>query len=457
MKKSIFERRMPTVFALVFLLAGLAVTTYLIQRQVSNQGHASPNEQPQNVQIVNITENAFTVTFTTLDPTVAAASITSNGNTNVTFENQKSNIPRLSHFIVVNGLSPNTEYSFTILSNGTAYTENGKSYLVKTAAQAAGQPGSSITGTILLPDGNPATDALVIMQVPQGALAGAITDSNGEYTILGNFIRSLTHDQYMVLQNDTLLTLTVNQGTYASKVSATYTPSSDIPTITLSNDYSFIQSATEEVSTSSASLLTIPTGPVAKRLSITTPKTNESFVDQKPLFRGTATPGSLVNITIYSNPITATVRADPNGNWAYRPAVIIPPGNHTITITTSAGSQSTPFTVFASGSQVAESATPSATLSPSPIATATPTSTPTPTTQLLVSPSASPAATVSPTETPTPTLTPTSTPTTALSPSPTITGTSSHVPPTGSTEQTLILTSLSVLFIVAGSVIFFVL
>lgn len=64
---------------------------------------------------------------------------------------------------------------------------------------------------------------------------------------------------------------------------------------------------------------------------------------------GTAKPNSNVTITIQSEPITATVKADAAGKWSYTIPAALASGTHTITITDSNGTYTTTFTV--SGTQ----------------------------------------------------------------------------------------------------------
>ena len=159
-------------------------------------------------------------------------------------------------------------------------------------------------------------------------------------------------------------------------------------------------------------------------------------MDSRPLIRGTALPNQKVKIKIESEVIIDEVIADSNGLWSYRPPNSIPPGQHKITIETidSFGVSkilTQNFTVFASGSQVAEAATPSA----------TPTSTPIPTTP--------PKTTIIPTSTPTPTV--------ILS----ITIPPTQIPivtpaPPGNTSS-LVLTAISIFLIFAGSALLFAL
>ena len=142
--------------------------------------------------------------------------------------------------------------------------------------------------------------------------------------------------------------------------------------------------------------------------------------------------------------------SDNNGSWSFRPSVPLSPGEHTITIETQDNfgilkTISQKFTVFASGAQVAESATPSAT----PAITITPTTTQAITPTVFISPSATPLITQIPTIAPTvvvtipPTIPPITIPITTPA-------------PPGSSSS-LILTSISIILIFTGSVLLFLL
>lgn len=67
-------------------------------------------------------------------------------------------------------------------------------------------------------------------------------------------------------------------------------------------------------------------------VTIDSPTRNESVATQKPTIVGTAPPGTTVTVTVYSDPITVTVTADANGNWTYTLADELEAGPHTIVV-----------------------------------------------------------------------------------------------------------------------------
>jgi hypothetical protein len=464
MKKGIFQKRIPTLLALFILLSGLVVSSYLIQQGILTIGQATPNEEPQNVQITNITEDSFTIAFTTLEPTVSGVSVVNSDPPSVFFDTRdpQGNKPYTSHLITVTKLKPETKYEFNILSNGTIYLNNGENFTTKTSLKGDLTPNpNSLSGKVLLPDGLDGADVLINAIIPNAAPATAVTNSKGEYTVPSTLIRNRSHDTLLSLEVGTEIVLNAQNGRFSSEIKFIYIPGVEIPTITLSNNYSFIADVQEvEVSTPSSEL-EIPTGSKPSEVKISTPKEDQTFTDVKPQFQGTAFPNKIVKINVGpNNEVSTQVRSGPNGNWSYRPAVSLSTGQHSINVNSPdslgiARSATRSFSILPSGSQIAESATPSATPTTqlptsTPTFTLAPTSTPDPT-----------GTTPSPGITNTPTLIPTSAPTvTPLESSPTPTvfvPPQKQIPPTGPETLPIILTSISLLFIVAGSALLFIL
>lgn len=470
MKKGIFDRRIPTVFAIFILLGGLAITTLLIQQGTFTTSKASPQEEPQDVRIVNVTNNSFTVMFTTNTPTVGAVSIENTTPPRLFYDKRDSSGQKafVSHFVTVTDLDPKTNYAFNVISNGDLYLNQGKAFSVTTAPEISEKIADTfpLAGSILLPDASPGSDVLVFIDIPEGETAGAITDSQGNFRVSANYLRNKTTFEPLLLAQNTEIKIDAKKPNANSQISYSYQPGIIIPPITLSQNYTFTASEETQQPGDITSLLAIPTtSNTSSRLAITSPYRGQRLTDSRPQFRGTTTPSSIVRIVISDmQDIEAQVRSDRNGNWAFRPSTIVLPGEHVINVqstSTSGAAQnaSSDFEILPSGSQIAESATPSATLIPIRTATPTKTITPIPTVTLInASPtgilsltptiaSTTPTLVVSITLTPTP---PRIVVTSAIPPKATI-------PPTGNSTTTIILTTLSILFIVTGSAFLFIL
>lgn len=406
-QQSFWNKRIPTVFALFLVIIGIGITAYITGTETVFRSGASPSEAPKNIRITNITDNSFAVTYTT--DTAALGSIsfgkdTSLGTVLLDDRDQLTNNPHAYtvHTITVKNLSANTQYYFSVTTGGTTYLNNALPYMAKTGSVISGssQLQQVISGTVNLPQGNNGSGALVYLQIPNGQMISTLTDIQGNYHISLANIRTADLLRYASVTNTDTIGLLFTDGTAISHVSTTL-KNFPMPSIILSQDYDF----TITGSPTGVPVANIPAGfsplfsalPSGGTPAIEVPQANQNFTDVQPQFKGTAQPNGTVTITIHSDAAIHTqVTADNNGIWTFRPASPLSPGSHTITITaqTASGSIRTitqSFTIFPVGSQVFETATPSATIAP--------TATLTPTTGVTTTPSV--AASVSPTVTPT--------------------------------------------------------
>ncbi len=467
MKKGLFNKRIPTLFAIIVLVVVIGISTILIKNGIFYVGKAAPDTEPQNFSVTNITDTSFTVAFTTAGLVDGVVNINDakTGNSIILDDRDKktgAQAKYYSHHITVPNLSPETTYSFKLLVGGKEYANS--SYAVKTGKSISSAPPSQnpLFGKVLLPDGGVGSDAIIIAKTEQSEIISAVTDSKGEFILPTNSLRSLAGNEYVILQNETTFSITVFRQTMKASVSTTYQAGQNLPPVTLLQQYVFTQ-VSEVVSTQS-SQLNIPFPTSGKTVDIISPKQDESFVDQRPLFSGTSYPNSTLSLTI-PGVVEQQLLVKADGSWSYQAPNGIPQGKHALTITTNDSnnpkvSLTRNFNIFPQGSQITENATPSASPTIKPTATPTPSPTPTnkptPTVTTTVTPSLSP----SPTASPTPTLVATATPTSLPTMKPTVYYTPTKLPPIakpGGVENTAILTGISVILIVAGTAILFAL
>lgn len=390
MRDSFWNKRIPTLFGLILLLIGVGATTYLTQTGVIFNSHASPGHTPQNIRITNMTDTSFTVSYTTSDKVPAVISYAKDKNLSQTaIDDRNQQIDSLtayrSHHITLKNLSPGTKYYFSITSGPDTFLNNGNLFEATTPQRISSQPTNQqpIAGRVITSNGKDLDDAIVYVKTDTSQTISVLV-KGGKYLAPLNSLRTEDLTSYINLAPDALVKLLVVNGLSQSNIVVLAKQISPVPTITLSQDYDFTSSVAP-VASSSAQIgfpsFTATSSGGGNDPSISSPKNNESFTDQRPVFRGTAQPNTNVTITIHSDDaIEEKVTTDGRGNWSFRPSKKLSPGKHTITITTrdkfgilKTITQS--FIINASGSQVDQSATGSA----SPIAQISPTSTPTPT------------------------------------------------------------------------------
>lgn len=431
MRKTIWEIKIPTLLGITIILVGIALTSFFTKKGVPFISKASVSENPENVRISNITNTSFTVSYTT--PTLVLGSVlygVDDKMENTAIDDEDSNTknvqPRLIHNITISNLQPSTNYYFAILSGETTFLNNGKPFSITTGI-ALNSPASKIKmqGTILFLD-TMQKDAIIYITTPNSEVLSTRVKQDGTYTFNLDSLRTQDLTSYISLSKNDVITMLIAGISTKSNVSLFANQINPVPIIIFSKNYDFTINENPSITAPTDKFpFLVASASATKNPQIAIPKQNESFTDQQPTFKGIASPGAEVKIEIHSpEQIQTNVTADKNGSWIFRPKNPLSPGEHTIAITTrdQFGILKTikqTFTVYAEGSQVNQSATSSATLtpkisittSPTPKVTTTiaPTKTLTPTITKL-SPTQIPTSTPTPTRNPTPTKIPTTPP-----------------------------------------------
>lgn len=426
MKENFWNKKIPTIFGIIIITIGVGITTFLANQGTLFKSNASASDQPKNVRITNVNDTSFTVSYTTdgqvpgslnygKDKALGQSALDDRDQQAGTLSNHSI------HNITIQRLSAQTQYFFTITSGQENYLNSDQPFTVTTGPTLT-NPSSQepITGKTILPDGTAPSEALIYVTMDGAQVISTLVKSDGSYILPLNSLRTTDNSAYFVFSKDTNIKILATANSLSSNASLLLSQIHPIPAITLSKNYDFRTG--EMPTTIPINLASFPsfesTSSAQTSPTILTPKNNQTFTDQQPLFKGTGLPDQNVQITIHSDvPIKTTVTTDTNGNWSYRPTAPLAAGDHTIAITTknSSGILQTitqSFVVYAAGEQTY------------PAISVTPTITPKPSITIAPSPSPTAAPTASPTAAPiaTPTISPfktaTATPTMSSSPAP---------------------------------------
>lgn len=345
MRKSFWDKRIPTLFGIIILILGTVLTTFVANKKQFVQVNALSSDQPQNVRITNITDTSFTVSYTTGNKTSGSINYgkdKSLGQSALDDRDQGKVNNYLIHTITAKNLVPSTKYLFTVTSGQQIYTTQGNDFEVTTAPTLDGQSTqtSTLEGDIVTTEGSPPKEAIIYFTAENSQVISFLADINGHYSF--PLLKVRTNDLasfYNFVENKTVKMLITGDDGSISNVLLSI-PTNNVPTITLSKDYDFTQNTKAEASPSanlndSLTFSENSSSQSAKTPEIITPQKNEGFSEQQPLFTGTAVPDQDVQIVIHStDPVSAVVTADSLGNWSYQPSSPLSPGTHTITITT---------------------------------------------------------------------------------------------------------------------------
>lgn len=384
MKRGLWDKRIPTFLGIFLIAIGIGITTFLVKQGGLFSINASTNIEPQNVRISNITDSSFTVSYTTADKTIGVLNYGDKptlGQSGLDDRDQQSNnLTNYNlHNITVRSLSPNTKYYFAIISGKNNYMNNSSPFELITGQTIKDNPleQNPLTGKVILPTGNSPAEGIIYLTTNGSQVISATLKSDGSFILPLNSLRDFALDSYFNINNNTVINLLAQGEELSSNILLSPTQINSVPTITLSNDYDFT-TTTSPVASKSADIQSFPTFSSSEVLAknqtprILTPEKDQSFTDQKPVFKGTAIANDTIQITIHSDEnIQTQVKADANGNWTYRPPAELSPGNHTITIIAKDASGivktiTQSFIVYASGTQIAgANGSPTPTLKPS--------------------------------------------------------------------------------------------
>ena len=431
--------KIPTIIVIVILLIGIVVGVFLVRnRQIFRLG-ASGEITPKDVRITNITESSLTVSWTTDKESSGAVSFGKNevlGQTALGEIDGQSDL----HSAVISGLDPETNYFIKINSNDAEFDNNGVPWQASTGPVLTPTQNSIvISGKVQDPEGNPASGVLVYVAIGGGTPLSTLTSSDGNWVIPISTSRTADLSSLIDIDEENTLAEISVQGGNRGVASAQIFPISakPAPPITLGQVHDFRNLPPSTPGETPGATIEIPEGQEEQSgfeipetgstssasVTLKSVDSGEIVATTQPEFFGEGPGGTVITITVESEPIIDQVTVAGNGEWSWSPPEDLPSGTHKITLSWRDAQgilrTLTRSFVVQAANEPAFTATPSA--SPTPRATQTPTPTP--------------KTTASPT--PKATLTPTLTPTPTKKSSPT--ATSSSLPDAGSSMKTLAL------------------
>lgn len=395
--------KIPTMLGLLLVVIIVGVVAVGSETYVKTTTAASGSIQPVNVNIANLNDTTFSVTWTTSSPAAGAISVTSPTGSRVLFDDQDTKVQNkyMTHSVTFRGTTADTSYTFTILSNGKKTLNNGKPYTVRTAPILTTASGNlePAYGTILTADKTPVKGALIRLTIDGSQMLSTTTKPSGTWLIPLNLIRTEDLSGFLPVTERMNITIAVEGNGLTTTAVTDTLNDSPVPDMMLGKTYDF-RKANAKAPGAPLALNPTPASPKtgavlgtanakpANIVALTIPAQGAALPTTLPLVQGTGIPGKTVSIVLGINtPIGGSATVGSDGLWSFSPAKPLSPGAQSVTITTKdvnnkAVAITHLFTVLKSGTQVLGDATPSATLTP----TATPTAT------LTIAPTATPSA-----------------------------------------------------------------
>jgi len=410
------RNQIPTILGIIILLAGTFLGVfYLNMTQVFKIG-ASPQTQPKDIRVGNITDTSATISWVTDGATTDFLSWgTAQNSVNRVVTEDSTNAKYYTHSITLTGLTADSNYFYRIGSEATSYDSGGIPWQF-TTGDSLGLNSASfpVSGSVVTTSGQPSKRALVYLNV-SGYLSSTLTSDTGNFVLQLANIRSADLKSYAQIDpKSTLLEISVAAGPDGVTSAQIFPQSANpIPVMVQGKVYGLRSLPANASGTNPGVNLQLPQSatPESKfntQVSTSSAKTTsvllenitqgETVTSTQPQFFGKGPGGESITITVHSEtPITQTVKIPANGSWSWTPPAGLAPGAHTITISwidisgitrsltrdfvvqagevpaftaSQSGSTPTPSSTPIASSSAKPTATPKATLTPKPSASA---------------------------------------------------------------------------------------
>lgn len=246
MRKNIWQKQIPTLLGIGVLITALIVGV-LVFTIGGGPGvfapRAAPETTPKKIEVTNVTDTSFTVSFYTDSQT---AGFVRYGTTADDVKSQASDDrDQLSgsignfnlHHITVRGLNPNTTYYYLLGTSARAtFDDNGQPFTIKTT-QRGGAPAAAKTayGNVLTGSGAPAEGAVVYVTIDGVGKLSSLVKNSGSWAIPLSNARQVDGSGYANITDAQTVNIVV-QGTVenqTAQTSTTVAESQPVETLTL--------------------------------------------------------------------------------------------------------------------------------------------------------------------------------------------------------------------------------
>ena len=224
MRESIWSKKIPTLLGIVFIFAGIIITTFLVNQTTLFRIKAGGSNIPKNVKITNITDGSFTVSYLTDDSVLGSVNFGKGENLDQTALDERDLVsgkpnPYKVHSVTTRNLSSATEYSFAIVSGTDRFVDNGEPYKIITGEKVESEPSQQkpLAGKIITEIGDPPEEGVVYLRIEGAQEASVLLKNDGSYILPLNSLRSENNSSYFDFSEDTILNLSVFGDSTSSK------------------------------------------------------------------------------------------------------------------------------------------------------------------------------------------------------------------------------------------------
>lgn len=391
MKKSIWQKQLPTLLGIGVLIISLVIGVSIFTLggglgQFSPR--ATPQTTPKKIKVTNVTDSGFTISFLTDEKT--AGFVKYGTESNAVKSQTGDDRDQLSgtigsygmHHITVRGLQPNTTYYYMIGTGSNVTFDNEGQPFTITTAKRNGAPSAAKTayGNVLNETSTPADGAVVYVTIEGVGEMSSLVKNSGSWAVPLSNARLADGSGYAQLEDNQSMLITVqgDQANQTASYTTTIADSQPVASLTLGAGGGSVAQATASPSPSPSASpspdaimettedTTATSSAMDKQLSLSelidTTSTKSADVSleasqsadanrtisinstgeptltsNQPKIVGQAKPNVVISIEVNSDTqITQELTTDENGEYELdieQLSQVLEPGEHTVTVT----------------------------------------------------------------------------------------------------------------------------
>jgi hypothetical protein len=247
MVKNDLNGNIPKIVGILIITIAILFTIILVTKGNIFQIKAGPGQDPRNVEITNVLDDSFTVSFITNDKVFGTINYGENSsNLDAIALDDRDQLNQIAnkyylHSITVRNLKPLNTYYFVILSGDKKYSINSTPYETTTGSIIKNDPLSQnpISGNVILPNGIVPSEGLVYVEIPGAQKISSLIKNDGIYMLPLNGLRNSNLDHYYSLNQNQLIKIIAKSSKMFSSILISPNQINPVPQITLSSGNNF--------------------------------------------------------------------------------------------------------------------------------------------------------------------------------------------------------------------------
>ncbi|MBI5358477.1 hypothetical protein HZB69_02495 [Candidatus Amesbacteria bacterium] len=322
------EITIPTLFGIMITLGGLVTGLWLMRNTTSFNTSASTDEAPTNIQITNVSDTSFSVSWVTAKATSGFVKYDELVVSDDRDQDRGSIGNYFTHLVSIRGLKTSTNYKIKIGSGKSLGSES----IVTTGMTLRNPPPADVIyGQIMTSGGDPAEGALIYVKLPGIVPQVALVKTSGSWVVPLSISRTSDLTSFASYDKQSATAdISVQAGPLGTaSQSVALSNARPVAPIILGEKIVVLPTPTPEstpISKFSDDSLDASVSATPSKIKLNTIKPNVS---------GEAPAGAEISIEINSkNKITATVKANKKGQYDFKIPEGLEPGEHTITVST---------------------------------------------------------------------------------------------------------------------------